>query len=270
MSEYYALTGDSEVMKSLFHQIDFIESKIKNLEDNSYLDCFSPDWFPLASQKRSLGTHLHLLEAYVKFMQVTKDPLYQRSIEHIIEILIHRFIDIQKGEVYHKFNIAWEPEQNEFWIGHNVETAWILMKSASVLKNPELKNECREILIAICNNALEKGFDKQYGGMFNRFDQDRLITSEKEWWPQAESVIAFMYAYHVSADKKYLSYAIRLLEYVDNTFSDQTHGEWYDTVSREGKPILDKPKLHLWKSMYHNVRYCIEVSKQLQKIFATV
>jgi cellobiose epimerase len=270
MSEYYALTGDSEVMKSLFHQIDFIESKIKNLDDGSYLDCFSPDCLPMEVQSRSLGTHLHLLEAYVKFTSVTKDTLYQKSIEHIIKILIDRFIDLQKGNVYHRLTMSWKPESDEVWIGHNVETAWILMKSATVLKNVELINKCREILITLCDNAIERGFDKQYGGIFNRFDNNRLITSEKEWWPQAESVIAFMYAHHESNNKKYLSYAIRLLEYIDNTFSDQALGEWHDTVSREGKPVLEKPKLHLWKSMYHNVRYCIEVSKQLQKIFATV
>jgi cellobiose epimerase len=270
MSEYYALTGDSDVMKKLFHQIDFIESKIKNLDDGSYMDCFSPDWIPMASQKRSLATHLHLLEAYVKFFHVTKDNIYHKSIEQILNTLVHRFVNIQECFVHHQFNMSWEPLHDEIWIGHNVETAWALMKAASILKNTGQIDMCRDILISICDNAIERGFDKQYGGIFNRFENNRLITSEKEWWPQAESVIAFMYAYHGSGDKKYLSYAIRLLEYIDNTFSDSQNGEWYDTVTREGQPISNKPKLHLWKSMYHNVRYCIEVSKHLQKVFATV
>jgi mannobiose 2-epimerase len=270
MAEYYALTGDLEVMKILFHQIDFIETKIKDIDDGSYLDGFNPDGTSSKTQYKTLGTHLHLLEAYVKFMNVTKDNLYQKSIEHIIRILIDRFIDLKKGHVYHKLSLSWKPETAEMWIGHNVETAWILLKSASALKNAELISTCREILTSLCDHAIERGFDKQYGGIFNRFDNNRLITQDKEWWPQAESVIALMYAYHSSGNKMYLSYAIRLLEYIDNSFSDQSHGEWYDTISREGKPDLDIPKLHLWKSMYHNVRYCIEVSKNLEKIFVTI
>jgi mannobiose 2-epimerase len=270
MSEYYALTSDSDVKKLLFHQIDFIESKIKNPEDGSYLDGFSPDWITLPGQKRSLATHLHLLEAYVKFLQVTKDSLYSKSIEQIIEILITRFIDLSGNQVYHQFNLNWEPEPNENWIGHNVELAWILYRSANTLKHPGFLEAVQEILLSLCDNAIERGFDKQYGGMFNRFQGNDLLLTEKEWWPQAESVIAFLTAYHVSNDKKYLSYAIRLLEYIDNTFSDQLNGEWYDSVTREGKPMTEKPKLHFWKSMYHNVRYCIEVSKLLQKLFATL
>jgi cellobiose epimerase len=269
MSEYYALTGDSEVKKNLFHQIDFIENKIRNLTDYSYMDGFSPDWLPLANQKRSLGTHLHLLEAYVKFMQTTNDSLYKKSIENLLEVLINRFTNLSMGEVFHQFDSNWKAEPNEIWIGHNVELAWILYKSAVALKHPEYIATSREILISLSNNAIEKGFDKQYGGMFNRFLEGSLLITDKEWWPQAESVIAFLLAYHVSNDKKFLSYAIRLLEYIDNTFSDQGNGEWYDSVTRDGKPLEDKPKLHLWKSMYHNVRYCIEVTNQLQKLFAT-
>jgi mannobiose 2-epimerase len=270
MSEYYALTGNSEVKKNIFHQIDFIESKIKNPDDNSYIDGFSPDWLPIANQKRSLGTHLHLLEGYVNFMHVTNDTIYKRSIEHMLTILIDHFIDQSKGEVHHMFNMEWNPEPDEIWIGHNVEAAWILLKSASTIKQSDLIITCREILISLCNNAIEKGFDRQYGGMFNRFQKDKQLTTDKEWWTQTESVIAFFSAYHVSNDKKFLSYAIRLLEYIDNTFTDRTNGEWYETVTREGRPIGNRPKLHMWKSMYHNVRYCIEVSKHLQKLFATV
>jgi cellobiose epimerase len=267
MSEYYALTKDSDVKKKLFQQIDFIETKIKNPEDKSYLDCFSPDWFSLPKQKRSLGTHLHLLEAYINFTKATEDTLYIKSIENLLNVLINRFTNSATSEVIHHFDMNWKPYPNEIWIGHNVETGWILYKSACTIKHSEFTETCRNLLLSLCNNAIEKGFDKQYGGMFNRFLDENLLITDKEWWPQAESVIAFLLAYQLSNDKKYLSYAIRLLEYIDNTFSDQEYGEWYDSVTREGRPILEKPKLHLWKSMYHNVRYCIEVSKQLQKLF---
>ncbi len=267
LSEYYALTGDEDIKRDIFHLIDFIESKIKHYTDNSYLDGFKQDWTPLKKQYKSLGTHLHLLEAYSNFIKVSNDNIYRRSIEKILELLISRFIHHEHGEVIHQFDVNWGPLPNENWIGHNLEAAWIICDSARIIKNNDLINECEKILLALCDHAIETGFDHQYGGMFNRFNNGEVVTTNKEWWVQSESMIAFLYAHQISNDRKYLSYAIRLLEYIDNSFSDQDKGEWFDSITREGKPITEMPRLHLWKSMYHNVRYCIKSVKHLQQLF---
>ena len=97
LSEYYSLTGDNEIKREIFHQIDFIESKLKHYADNSYLDGFTKDWAPLKKQYRSLGTHLHLLEAYTKFIKVTDDILYKRPVEKIIELILSKFINREKA-----------------------------------------------------------------------------------------------------------------------------------------------------------------------------
>lgn len=267
LGEYYALTADPDVKKEMFRQIDFIESKIRNVHDLSYMDGFDQDWNPLDTQYKSLGTHIHLLEAYTKFLNVTGDQIYKRSVQQLIEVILNKFVNSQSTEVFHQFDNNWKLSPNETWIGHNVETARILYNSATTIKNKELIKKCQRVLVDICDNAIEKGFDTKYGGMFSRFIQNSPVSSNKEWWPQAECVLAFLTCYNFTYDKKLLSYAIRLLEYIDNTFSDARRGEWYDTVTREGKPLADQPKLHLWKSMYHNVRYCIESINHFEKMF---
>jgi mannobiose 2-epimerase len=267
LSQYYALTGDEDIKKEIYNQIDFIENTIKHFTDNSYLDGFEEDWTPQKKQYKTLGTHLHMLEAYGNFVEVSDNLIYRRNIEKILELLIFRFINKANGEMIHRFSNSWKALPNENWIGHNVEAGWIIYYTAKLTDNTDLLREGEAILLSVCDHAIDFGFDRQYGGMFNRFIGDETITTNKEWWAQSESVIAFLNAYEVSNDKKYLSYAIRLLEYIDNTFSDQEKGEWYDSVTREGKPINDLPKLHLWKSMYHNVRYCIESVKHLQQLF---
>ena len=267
LSQYYALTRDEDIKKEIFSQIDFIENTIKHFTDNSYLDGFEEDWTPMKKQYKSFSTHLHMLEAYGKFIEVSENLIYRRSVEKILELLISRFINKTNGEMIHLFSKSWKALPNENWIGHNVEAGWTIYKSAKLINNSELIKEGADILLSVCDHAIDLGFDRQYGGMFNRFINDETITTNKEWWAQSESVIAFLYAYQVSNNKKYLSYAIRLLEYIDNTFSDPEKGEWFDSVTREGRPITELPKLHLWKSMYHNVRYCIESVKHLQQLF---
>ena len=254
----------------MFSLVDFVESKIRNVQDLSYLDGFDQDWNPMKVQYKSLGTHLHLLEAYTRFLEVTDDLIYKRSVEQLIEIILSRFINSRHTEVFHQFNKKWELQPNEIWIGHNLETGWIVYNSACLIRNKDLIEKSKIALTDLCDNAIEKAFDTRYGGMFNRFIQNNLISSNKEWWPQAESVLALMTAYYVTHNKKFLSYAIRLLEYIDNTFSDARRGEWFDTVTREGQPVRDQPKLHLWKSMYHNVRYCYQTVRHLEQLFVRV
>ena len=268
--EYYGLTSNESVWNLLNEHILFIESILVNREDGSYCDGFSMKWDPLTNRTRSLGTHLHMLEAYVRLSEVLKNSTYNERIESLINLMITRFINIKTAEVIHQFDDKWKSLPNENWIGHNMETSWIICKAARKVKNNDLNQKCKDIAVKLCDKAIEQGFDRNYGGMFNRFDKKELIITDKEWWAQAESVIGFLNAYTITADKKYLSYAIRLLEYIDNIFSDPIDGEWYDSVSREGIPYRDKPKLHFWKSMYHNVRYCIETSNYLEKIYVAV
>jgi cellobiose epimerase len=265
--EYYALTSDESVKELLTEQITFIESTIKNKVDGSYMDGFGQDWRPIENQTKSLGTHLQMLEVFLKLKDVTCDASCNSKIENLLELILTHFIHEKSFEVMHQFDEYWKALPNENWIGHNMELSWIICKAARELRSQVLFTKCKQITIELCDRAIKYGFDKNYGGMFNRFNKNELIITDKEWWPQAESVIGFLNAYTITTDKKYLSYAIRLLEYIDNIFSDPIDGEWYDSVSREGTPYLDKPKVHFWKSLYHNVRYCLETSNYLQKLY---
>lgn len=270
MAEYYALTKDERVADTILEQVEFIERKLADKHEDGYLDGYTFSWNPSEKQYKSLGTHLHLLEAYTKLHRVLKDSRFIPLIEKLTEVILKHFISLKVTRAIHQFDRHWVPQPDENWIGHNVETSWILCDAALVLKNTELQAKCKEVAIHLCDVAIEAGFDAQYGGMFSRFHKEHLLSTDKEWWPQAESVIAFLNVYSMTGNKKFLSFAIRLLEYIDNTFCDAKNGEWFDSVNREGKPYLDKPKTHFWKSMYHNVRYCILTHRHLENRFASV
>jgi cellobiose epimerase len=265
--EYYAFTAKEAAKELLNEQISFIDSILVNKEDGSYKDGFGQDWRPSVNQSKSLGTHLHMLQAYVKLNEVMKDGSCNGKIENLLDLILTHFINDNTFEVIHNFDSKWNAMPNENWIGHNMELSWSICKAARTIRHEQLYKKCSQIAVELCNKAIEQGFDTQYGGMFNRFDNKELIITDKEWWTQAESVIGFLNAYALTTDKKYLSYAIRILEYIDNIFSDSVDGEWYDSVSRDGTPYLDKPKVHFWKSLYHNVLYCLETSNYLQKLY---
>jgi cellobiose epimerase len=265
--EYYAFTEKEAVKEMLNEQISFIDTVLVNKEDGSYIDGFSQDWRPSVNQSKSLATHLHMLGAYVKLSELMNDGSCNGKIKNLLELILAHFINDTTCEIVHNFDSRWKAMPNENWIGHNMELSWSICKAARVIRHEQLYKKCSQIAVELCDKAIEQGFDTKYGGMFNRFDKKELIITDKEWWTQAESVIGFLNAYTLTTDKKYLSYAIRILEYIDNIFSDSVDGEWYDSVSRDGTPYLDKPKVHFWKSLYHNVLYCLETSGYLQKLY---
>jgi mannobiose 2-epimerase len=265
--EYYELTGNDIVKEILNEQMNFIENTLKNPIDDSYTDGYNQNWKPVEKQSKSIGMHLHMLEAFIKASEVFGAKDHNDRIKNLLNLILIHFVNHKTFEITHQLDEKWKALPNENWIGHNMEASWIICKAARKIGDPDLIQQSKNIAIEVCNNSISFGFDSKYGGMFNRFDKKELIVTDKEWWPQAESVIALLNAYSITTDKKYLSYAIRLLEYIDNIFSDPIDGEWYDSVTREGLPYKEKPKVHFWKSLYHNVRYCIETSQYLQRLY---
>ncbi len=266
LSEYAKLTNNPIVEAEIKKLNHFIENTLKDETYGGYLDGFTSDWKQQKKFSKSLGTHLHLLEAKANKYSVTKNPVLIEQISDLIDIIIERFISKDTLECYHQLNINWDPLPNNNWAGHNFEVSWILHQTAQLIGNEDNVKLTGQLAVDITRKYIEEAFDKSYGGVFNVIVDEKPADDFKEWWPQAEAAIACLNAYLISSDKYFLSYGLRLIEYIDNTFSHGNRGEWYTSVSKDGQPNRDMPSIHFWKSLYHNVRYCIETSKRIQAI----
>ncbi len=265
-SEYSLLTKNPIVEAELKKQYQFLMGTIRDKKNGGYLDGFNTDWKQENNFTKSLGTHLHLLEAFINIYRCTGDNLLIGRINELINILCDKFIDKNTLECYHQLTPDWNKLPNTNWAGHNAEVSWILYYAAQISENAKRMNEIADLSVQMTRRVLEQAFDKDYGGVYNTISNGKPVTGNKEWWPQAEVAIACFNAYQVSKDKTFLSYGLRLVEYIENTISDNTYGEWYSTVTREGRPVQNIPKIHFWKSLYHNVRYFIEVNIRIKKI----
>lgn len=265
LAEYAHLTKNPIVEGELRKQVLFLNRTIRDNKHGGFLDGFNMDWIQEKNFTKSLGTHIHMLEALTLYYGYSRESALLIQIAELIDIIYQRFIDKSTFECYHQLTPDWERLQNENWAGHNAEVSWIIYHAAKTINDLEKIKLCGDLAVAMTRKVIDQAFDKQYGGVFNAIKADGPLSSNKDWWPQAESAIACMNAYQISKDKYYLSYGLRLLEYIENTFSDSS-GEWFTSVTREGKPVANAPKVHFWKSIYHNVRYCIELSHRLKTI----
>ena len=79
----------------------------------------------------------------------------------------------------------------------------------------------------------------------------------KFWWPQCEAIIATLYAYEATGDKKYLEMHRRINEDTYARFPDREYGEWYGYFHYDG--TLSQPaKGNMYKGPFHIPRMLLK------------
>lgn len=143
--------------------------------------------------------------------------------------------------------------------GHCIETSWFIMEEAK-LRNWD--KEMLDMALEIFDWSWEWGWDKQYGGIINFRDCRNLPPQDysqdmKFWWPQCETIIASLYAYLATGDEKYLYRHERISEWTYAHFPDDSEGEWYGYLHRDGT-VAQPAKGNLYKGPFHIPRMMIK------------
>ena len=151
--------------------------------------------------------------------------------------------------------------------GHAIEGAWFIMNEARH-RGGDL--HLKELGLKMLDWMWSVGWDKDYGGII--YFRDVLGKSATEywhdmkfWWPQNEAAIANLMAFSLSGESRYEENFLKVHAYVHERFADDTYGEWYGYLHRDGS--LSTPlKGNLYKGPFHIPRMymvCMELLKTL-------
>ena len=156
-------------------------------------------------------------------------------------------------------------EGREINPGHNLEALWFMMNLGIRRNNKALIDKCVEISLSV----IEKGWDKEYGGIFYFLDskgapQQKLEWDQKLWWVHIESAIAMIKGYQLTGNKKCLEWFEKLDEYMWSRFKDPLHPEWFGYLNRRGEMLLPL-KGGKWKGCFHVPRGLFEIWQILEK-----
>ena len=156
-------------------------------------------------------------------------------------------------------------EGREINPGHNLEALWFMMNLGIRRNDKALVNKCVEISLSV----IEKGWDKEYGGIFYFLDskgapQHKLEWDQKLWWVHIESAIAMIKGYQLTGNKKCLEWFEKLDEYMWSRFKDPLHPEWFGYLNRRGEMLLPL-KGGKWKGCFHVPRGLFEIWQILEK-----
>jgi N-acylglucosamine 2-epimerase len=146
--------------------------------------------------------------------------------------------------------------------GHACENAWFLLNETLVSENQELRESALTILLW----SLEKGWDKEYGGILYFADAknrpcEQLEWDMKLWWVHNEALIATLMAYNMTHDPVYWEWFEKIHNYAFSHFADLEHGEWYGYLHRDGT-VSHTQKGSMWKGPFHLPR-CLIICEEV-------
>lgn len=140
--------------------------------------------------------------------------------------------------------------------GHAIEGAWFILAEARERggDQSELIATARKMI----DWSLERGWDKQYGGLLYYTDIYGKPVQEywhnmKFWWPHDEALIGTCLAYVMTGDEHYAEWHERIRDWSFAHFHDKEHGDWYGYLERDGSPA-NGLKGTMWKSFFHHPR----------------
>jgi mannobiose 2-epimerase len=253
----------------LFH---VLERHSYDLVDKGYIEASARDWSETnenslsdkdLNTRKSMNTHLHVLEAYTNLYRVWPEPALRDKLRELIVVMLRHIVD---NESYHFklfFDMEWNSQNSHISYGHDIEGSWLIHEAAEVLGEPELLQESVAVAIAMAEVTLREGVDED-GGLFNEAEPGKLLDSDKDWWPQAEAVVGFYNAYQLSGDHSYLEAARKSWHFIETNLVDKEYGEWLWSVKRNGSPSDNIEKVSPWKCPYHNSRACFEMIGRLR------
>ena len=149
--------------------------------------------------------------------------------------------------------------------GHDIEASWLLYETAEVIDESEITSRARHLALRLARVTLSEAVEED-GGLCYEGQAGKVIDPNREWWPQAESIVGFLNAYELSGDLSFLEAAQKAWLFIEKYFIDRENGEWFWRINRDGQPDPAEPKVSQWKGPYHNVRACLEIIRRLEQI----
>ncbi len=270
LSEYARATGDEEALEYAIQLFEVIEKYSFDAEKNGYVEALTRDWQPIAdmrlsdkdeNEKKTMNTHLHILEPYANLYRVWKDGRLKTQLKNLIELFVTKILDTQTYHLNLFFEDDWTNKYHLISYGHDIEASWLIHEAALVLGDETVLKQIEPVIVRIAR-AADEGLNADGSMTYERFSDKGETDRELHWWVQAENVVGHLNLYHHFGDEEALSTALRCWQFIKDKLIDRENGEWYWSRFADGSINRNDDKAGFWKCPYHNGRMCLEINER--------
>lgn len=260
LSEYARATGDKSALAHAIKLFFDIENHSFDTERNGYFEAFTREWGEIAdmrlsdkdaNERKTMNTHLHILEPYTNLYRVWPDARLAAAIRNLIDIFVDRILDPQTFHLRLFFDDDWNSKVDKTSYGHDIEASWLLHEAALVLGDDALLARVEPVVRAVAQQA----------------DSDILYHSSCQWWEYAETVVGYYNVWQHFGDAEALDKALNTWNFIESHLVDRQQGEWFWSVTLpDYAPNRVEDKAGFWKCPYHNSRACLEIIERSHAI----
>lgn len=258
-AEYYMATGDKAYLATAKKYYDFVYGMYTDPSTDPYK--ITPKSYAETRDMKTLANPMIMLNvtAVMRDADTERKAYYDGIVDKLIDD-IKCFHSEEYGAMLE--NVAVD---NKLVLdsapcrvvnpGHDIECSWFLLEEGVRRGDKKLIEFAEKIF----NEAFERGWDSEYGGLFYFKDLlgkpvEAYEHDMKLWWPHNETVIASLMLYNVTGKKKYADIFEKVVDYAFTHFSDPEYGEWLGYLRRDGKPTEPPCKGHTYKGPFHVMR----------------
>lgn len=271
LAEHFRATGNLESLRHAVEIYRTMERIIRDPVQDGYIETFARNWQQPEKigydgdgvATKTMNTHIHVLEAYTALYRVWRNPGLRERLHRLTELMADKFYNPVTRHLNLYLDRNWNNLKDIDSYGHDIETSWLLTEAAELLDDDSLKTRCSKLSLALCDAALADGLNDKGGMMYER--NGNKLRRDSQWWCQAETVLGCVNAWQLTGEARYLRAAERTWSYIKQYVIDTECGEWFKSISADGRPNLDEDKASMWYCPYHNARMGFEIDARLKE-----
>jgi mannose-6-phosphate isomerase len=187
---------------------------------------------------RESNPHMHLLEAYLAWAEIGRDPGWVTGVRRLADLALSRFIRKDSGALGESYSATWLPAPGvagrTIEPGHHFEWAWLLLRCERWLPLP-LRDKALRLI------SIGEEFGVHNGVAINAlYDDFTVKDANARLWPQTERLKAALLAAALTNEPRYRSMAeaaaMSWIPYLNTPLP----GLWLDVRLPNGE-LLDGP-----------------------------
>lgn len=291
LAEHALATGDEHSKSRASETFDLLQKYAADTRYGGYFENLKRDWTVeepgfSGGDRKSLDTHMHLMESFTVLYQATAQHIHRRKLLELVDLIAARMIDPANGCGLNQFRADFTPipaiSIKRTWnaermgeqpanptettsYGHNVELSWLMRRALEAAGADAAPYE--PVMRRLLDHAVERGVDWEYGGIYrDGLRSGGPLVLEKEFWQHAESLVGFLDGYEFFGDERYLDAFDTVWRFCREHMILPV-GEWRTLCDRFGKPI-DSNIGNDWKVSYHTGRAMLECAVRLERLIA--